>query len=275
MILAFIPVAWSISPALYSLAVKTLKLNSINACPRDTIQTMSCVKCASLVPLVDLNVREHWYAAYDPSLKTVIVSFKGTAAWEDWLDSTQMIIKQPVLNAEVQATWNLQVVAILDPLHEMLAILAQKHPNSNILYTGHSGGAALALLSAVYGVYQRQLNPDYVQVLVSGLPRIGNDAFRKLVARAGFQFYYRLSNSHDVVTLLPPEFLGYKHSTREIYINAQKSNATAVICADELPDFSKGGCSNRYTYAELLLSQYNRLSANHAIYLGVEMLECK
>lgn len=78
-----------------------------------------------------------------------------------------------------------------------------------ICITGHSYGAALALLAAVDIQYNLP-NVKIEHVVTFGCPRIGNqafvDSFNKRVPNT-----YRIENGNDLVTKIPPVFMGYQH----------------------------------------------------------------
>lgn len=69
-----------------------------------------------------------------------------------------------------------------------------------IFYTGHSLGAALAVLAASRRV------PQAVYTFAS--PRIGNEAFAASLADVPI---HRVVDDQDAVTLLPPKLLGFRH----------------------------------------------------------------
>ncbi|MBQ8537177.1 MAG: lipase family protein [Clostridia bacterium] len=74
--------------------------------------------------------------------------------------------------------------------------------------TGHSRGAALAVLCAVDVQYH---HPNCcLEVLLFGCPRVGNAAFAKSYNKRVFQTY-NVSNGGDLVHHLPPALLGYRH----------------------------------------------------------------
>jgi triacylglycerol lipase len=69
-----------------------------------------------------------------------------------------------------------------------------------LFYTGHSLGAALAVIAA----FRRA--PQAVYTFAS--PRIGNDALVSSLANVPI---YRVVDDQDAVTLLPPQLLGFRH----------------------------------------------------------------
>lgn len=102
---------------------------------------------------------------------------------------------------------------------------------NKVLVTGHSLGAAIATMDAL----MLRLNlPATVEMTttVFGLPRGGNQAYANFVdATLGGNFTY-VTNQHDPVPTVPPEFFSYQHSAGEIHIqavNAATGNATSVV----------------------------------------------
>lgn len=74
--------------------------------------------------------------------------------------------------------------------------------------TGHSLGAALAVLCAVDLQYNF---PDRdFEVALFGCPRVGNAAFRDSYNRRVFKTL-RVQNGNDAVTKIPFAFMGYRH----------------------------------------------------------------
>tara|TARA_B100000212_G_scaffold31527_1_gene20609 strand:- start:441 stop:863 length:423 start_codon:yes stop_codon:yes gene_type:complete len=79
-----------------------------------------------------------------------------------------------------------------------------------IYITGHSLGAALATLVA-----GRLNNPDVV-LYTFGSPRVGNGKWNKCQK---FK-HYRFRNNNDLVTRIPPAWLGFKHNGKFMYFNS-------------------------------------------------------
>lgn len=83
-----------------------------------------------------------------------------------------------------------------------------------VLITGHSLGAALAVLCAVDIQYNF---PDKdIEVYAFGCPRIGNEAFVKSYNKRVFKTL-RFNNGNDIVTKIPPAIFGYRHVGTEIH----------------------------------------------------------
>jgi triacylglycerol lipase len=82
-------------------------------------------------------------------------------------------------------------------------------------FTGHSLGAAMAAICAGRcRLSHIRSNPRALYTF--GSPRIGNHRYVNYVHLEA----YRWVNNNDVVTRLPPSWLGYRHKGQEVYLNA-------------------------------------------------------
>ncbi|KAL4243786.1 hypothetical protein ABKN59_010746 [Abortiporus biennis] len=99
-----------------------------------------------------------------------------------------------------------------------------------VVVTGHSLGAAIALLDAVM---LRMNLPSSVHVdsVVFGLPRVGNQAFANMVDSI-LPGFTRVSNQNDPVTVIPLIAMKYRHPSGEFHISSVgKDGKTAVMHA--------------------------------------------
>ena len=97
------------------------------------------------------------------------------------------------------------------------------HGAPTITVVGHSLGAALALLDAVY--FHVQLGSSVnVQVVSYGMPRVGNQDFanwvdRNLAVDGNLDgLVTRITNKKDLIPILPGKFLGFHHVSGEVHI---------------------------------------------------------
>ena len=86
-----------------------------------------------------------------------------------------------------------------------------------IFYTGHSLGAALATLAAA--------RRAPLAVYTFGTPRVGNPAFARSLRQLPI---YRVVDGIDVVSMMPPAFMGFCHVGREIRLNAPLGRGVLV-----------------------------------------------
>ena len=95
-------------------------------------------------------------------------------------------------------------------------MVESKSNKKNIIITGHSLGAALATLVA------GRLNNPKVELYTFGSPRVGTSKWCK---NQLFK-HYRFRNNNDVVTRVPPTWIGYKHHGELMYFDYQNMFAT-------------------------------------------------
>jgi triacylglycerol lipase len=133
----------------------------------------------------------------------VIVAFRGTEPdeWQDMLTNSKIrLVPWRHGSGKVHRGFMEANAAIWPKLEDKLKSL----PGRKVWFCGHSLGGALATLAA-------DRYPDTRGVFTIGCPRVGDAAFAEAfnVRLAGKTFRY--VNHHDVVTHVPPPFLGYKH----------------------------------------------------------------
>lgn len=101
----------------------------------------------------------------------------------------------------------------VDDLWPMLetALASNKQP---LYFCGHSLGGAMATICAGRCLLSYiKSNPK--QLFTYGSPRVGSKSYINYVKLD----YYRFVNNNDVVTRVPPAWMGYHHSGKEVYFN--------------------------------------------------------
>jgi len=132
----------------------------------------------------------------------VIVAFRGTEPdeWEDMLTNAQITLV-PWLAGKVHRGFKEAIDAIWPTLDTELNTLST---GRTVWFCGHSLGAALATLAS-----DRYTNTR--GVCTFGCPRVGDHTFAAAFSAKLTNKTLRYVNHHDVVTHVPPPFLGYKH----------------------------------------------------------------
>lgn len=141
---------------------------------------------------------------------TMTIAFRGSDSLKDWkVDSKFWKTEVPYNNYSSKirvhsgfiSTYKSQHVR--GKIHKIVSDRIKK-----IYVTGHSYGAALAILCAVDLEYNF---PDKsYEVVVFGCPRVGNSAFKKSYNLRIFKTL-RVENKNDIVPKVPFAFLGYRH----------------------------------------------------------------
>ena len=100
----------------------------------------------------------------------------------------------------------------------MVTVL-NRHNASSVVVIGHSLGAAIALLDAVYLRLHLPASTG-VSMVGFGLPRVGNAAFADYVDATLSGNVTHINNKKDPIPILPGKFFGYAHPAGEIHIQA-------------------------------------------------------
>jgi triacylglycerol lipase len=88
--------------------------------------------------------------------------------------------------------------------------------NTKVLwFTGHSLGAAMAAICAGRCKISK-IESSPAGLYTFGSPRVGT---RRYVNHCRFPEYYRWVNNNDIVTRVPPMWLGYRHAGRHMYFD--------------------------------------------------------
>jgi predicted lipase len=101
-------------------------------------------------------------------------------------------------------------------LAAVLTLLSQ-HSASSIVVTGHSLGAALALLDSVYLPLHVPAGTR-VSAFTYGMPRVGNANFANYVDATHNGNLTHINNKEDPIPIIPGSFLGYVHPSGEVHI---------------------------------------------------------
>ena len=101
----------------------------------------------------------------------------------------------------------------VDDLWPMLetALMDNEQP---LWFCGHSLGGAMATICAGR-CFLSHIKSVPEQLYTYGSPRVGDKRYINYVTLD----YYRFVNNNDIVTRVPPAFLGYRHSGNEVYID--------------------------------------------------------
>jgi triacylglycerol lipase len=129
---------------------------------------------------------------------------------------------------------------------------AAKGAAGGIYLTGHSLGAALAVVAAWRLVEQAVVPADSIRgVYTIGMPRAGNETFATAYdARLGARTF-RLIHGDDLVTMVPPAGLGFRHVGRWLaaprtgqFVGAPTDAPPPADTTPSLGDFFAGLVSN-------------------------------
>lgn len=140
-----------------------------------------------------------------------VIACRGTEP-NEWTDVRADVDAVSVL-AETAGKVHRGFKREVDNLWPMLetALMNNKQP---VYFTGHSLGGAMAKICASRCLLSHiSTNPQ--QLFTYGSPRVGNRSYVKFVTLD----HYRFVNNNDIVTRVPPIWMGYQHSGHEVYFN--------------------------------------------------------
>jgi triacylglycerol lipase len=141
-----------------------------------------------------------------------VVVFRGTE--KDEIDDIKADVDAVMVVAEtmgrVHRGFKREVDELWEPIEEAL-----RENTKPLWFAGHSLGGAMATISAGRCVLSPiPSNPS--ALFTFGSPRVGNRRYINFVKIN----HYRWVNNNDIVTRLPPRWLGYTHAGRELYLDA-------------------------------------------------------
>lgn len=251
---------WTATAAEFQQSISTRTLNycKVSYCEEAEITDWSCPVCTKALPdvvdvttLVVSETEIHSMIAYDPTLESVVITFRGSSNDANWdTNYDQDLIDYPECGQQTGCkahkgyyeAW-LKNTAILDGV----AGLIQKHSAKRVLFTGHSLGGAMATFAAVH--LAQSENPPSIEVYHFGTPRIGNLEFAKHVVTT-LPVFFRITHHRDPFVHLPDD-KGYVQIPHEVFYsertglkiqkcNDQPTDLTTATAADmEDPDCSK------------------------------------
>ncbi|KAJ1918618.1 hypothetical protein H4219_002491 [Mycoemilia scoparia] len=196
----------------------------------------------------DQNPSTKGYIAKNDARRVILIAFEGSDTAESWLDNLQVELVRFPLRSTGSATWGrahegFSEAASLpySEYKDQFVALANENPGYDVLVTGHSRGAAIgqlfvALLANEYPELKPRLN-----MITFGQPRVGNEDLAQYINRQGIKTALRVVDQSDIVPHLPPEFLGYRHPNRELWIRERpRDKYELVLCALSTTDAGSG-----------------------------------
>ncbi|EJD47790.1 alpha/beta-hydrolase, partial [Auricularia subglabra TFB-10046 SS5] len=196
----------------------------------------------------DGDIEQFWFVGFHPPLNSVIIVHQGSNFTLLFPLLTDLNFIPAPLNTTLfpGVPTNILVhdgfrrqqqrtsARILAAVKSTLAA----HPAASVTCTGHSLGAALSLLDAVFLRSQLPSTTD-VKFIGFGAPRVGNQAFANHVD-AVLGDFTRINNKQDPVPKVPPRLFGFRHPSGEIHISADDQwlvcpgqDSTAVGCIND------------------------------------------
>jgi hypothetical protein len=195
---------------------------------------------------------------YNTELKSIVASFRGTDAFQDilidakfWKSMADWRYKlQDILpenngllpnDLSIHAGFEMQYVRIRNRLLNATLTLANRFPDYQIVFAGHSLGGALATLAAV-DFTDRYGFGDRISLYTFGAPRVGDSKWARYLNTLPFASrMYRIQRKGDPVVHLPPMWVGYEHSLQQYSILDDRS---VIKCTNDKNTGESSSCLN-------------------------------
>jgi len=150
--------------------------------------------------------------------RDIIIAFRGTVTCLEWLENLRVSLTHlpglvtgedgvgPMVQKGFLSLYTSKTskrASLQEMIRKEIGRVIQRYTNEplSLTLTGHSLGAALAILSA-NDITTTFKNAPMVTVISFGGPRVGNESFRKQLEQKGIKIL-RIVNSDDVVTKVP------------------------------------------------------------------------
>lgn len=205
------------------------------------------------------------YVAYSQSNRTLVVSFRGSNNLDNWILDLEPA-KCDWLGVKVHCGFLWGYQAISSQIYEGIDKAMMQCPMcSDVLFTGHSLGAAIAGIALVdfrhrYGTALRTNLCNF------GMPRVGGADWVTLYKGCVSGRSIRTVHYHDIVPHFPFfDVLHYRHVTTEHWNRTNTSAVPLTVCS------STNGDDPTCSYSVPL---YELSRADHMLYLGVYNTNC-
>ncbi|KAJ3364926.1 hypothetical protein GGF31_008864 [Allomyces arbusculus] len=165
------------------------------------------------------------YVAYNAARNTVMVAFRGSSNVANWIDNLEFgkitypftvpttFKSKPKVHKGFVDAYN----EVRPTLLQAIATAKSRYPTAKITITGHSLGGAIATLAAADLAASGEVAASRVQLTVFNSPRVGTSEFSDLIGSLNLAHVARYVEENDIVSHLPPTFLGFEHVVGEKY----------------------------------------------------------
>ncbi|OBZ73725.1 Lipase [Grifola frondosa] len=202
---------------------------------------------------------QFWFVGFDPTLNTIIVSHQGTNPQDilPLLTDGDLTLEKPDAtlfpgldsSIEVHSGFAQEQAKTATSILGAVSSAISKYGTKSVTLTGHSLGAAIALLDAAYLPLHI---PELVVTFIGyGLPRVGDQSWANYLDAQPISVTH-INNQEDFVPTLPGMFLGYHHPSGEVHIVDSGSwlacpgqdNASTECIVGDVPSIFSGNESD-------------------------------
>eukprot|EP00026_Physarum_polycephalum_P005708 Phypoly_transcript_05743.p1 GENE.Phypoly_transcript_05743~~Phypoly_transcript_05743.p1 ORF type:complete len:631 (+),score=79.08 Phypoly_transcript_05743:2-1894(+) len=166
------------------------------------------------------------YSVYQSSaLSALVLSFKGSDSVQDFLADGNAPFDTCNFGAQACGQVHQGFYGYYNQVRDSIfTALAQETGYFDLYVTGHSLGAALAMLAAFdISVNFNNTRMQSITLVTFGQPKVGNSDFVNIFNSRNINYtrYVDLSasgNYQDIITQSPPTLLGYQHAINATYV---------------------------------------------------------
>ncbi|KAJ7079427.1 alpha/beta-hydrolase [Mycena belliarum] len=212
------------------------------------------------------------YVAYSQSRNQIIVGHEGTNPSQILSVANDLqFLPTPLLtilnvagtpagvsvHSGFQTAWVQTSTLVLNAVKQLQAQV----PDARVLVTGHSLGAAISLLDAIFLKQQLPTNTS-IEVVGFGRPRVGNKIFANWVDSMFGDKNTFVVSRHDPVPHVPLILQGFQHTSGEVWI---KDDTTTLSCdSQENPN-----CSDSIGPFNAATGVLDHLGPYFGVYMGL------
>ena len=138
--------------------------------------------------------------------RDVVIAFRGSASIQNWVTNLDASMIRTDVGGVHRGFW-LAATSVSQQIARYIRNVSE--PGSRVIYTGHSLGGALAVISARLLQSCGEIEPSAVVTFAA--PRVGDLGFVAGLKRQDILQFIRIG---DAVPHLPPVIAGFHHATR-------------------------------------------------------------
>ncbi|KAJ5566745.1 uncharacterized protein N7459_010127 [Penicillium hispanicum] len=167
------------------------------------------------------------FFAADSTNNLLVLSFRGSSTISNWiadLDFIRTDVSDLCSGCEAHSGFWKSWETVADKMTSEVQAGIKSYPNHKLVVTGHSLGAALAVLG---GTALRKAGYE-LDIYTYGEPRVGNKALVTHITNQGS--LWRVTHTDDIVPKLPPASFGFSQPSPEFWITS--GNDETVTTSD-------------------------------------------
>lgn len=205
------------------------------------------------------------FVGYLPSDKTIYVAFRGSSDIQNWIADLEVTFMDYEgdccgTSCRIHKGFYQSAQSVFADVLDEVRILQAQFPSYSVRCTGHSLGAALAVVTAM------DLSNSGIQSSIYnfGQPRVGDAQFAS--CSSSKITTERVTHLKDTVPHVPFESWGYVHGCREAY------ESTSTASNPQVKDCSTSDCDDPTCAEQWEFKQTN--VDDHLLYLGLHISNC-